>query len=124
MCLFNNFLKLKTPKYLFGLMNCLMAVILLCSFDFFSKDPVETEYKSIAVEGQLSGENILFDLKFEVQSGTDNKPLTLLKGDFALVNDDLGEAGVISVNNKELTVSFKKTKRSAASFLAVSSSRK
>lgn len=111
MFIFYNFIDQKL-LYSGSVIRCFCTALIisfLCSFDFFNKKPVETRMTGVAVNGQLVEDNVLVDLNFEVESGTDKKKLLLFEGEYALVNHNLEGVGELEVHDNKLCVSFLKT---------------
>lgn len=91
----------------------LLTPSLLYGFDFFDwfsspKKIVASEITGVALEGRFDKENLVFDLNVKMKAGNDDKPITILTGDIALIADTLGKKGVLENTKKGVyTVRFK-----------------
>ena len=108
---FNNFLKLNYLK-IYRVIRCLFFVSLifhLCSFDFFKPKIKESKMTALSVKGELVEGNVLIELDYEFEVGTDKKKFGVFNGDCALVDHDLGERGKLEIHEDEICVSFLKS---------------
>ncbi|NQZ59517.1 MAG: hypothetical protein HRT88_18865, partial [Lentisphaeraceae bacterium] len=92
-------------------MKALLAILLIpliCSFTLFSSDPVATKLKGLSLSGSFEQENLVFVLESSFKAGNDKKPFTLITGDIALIETDLGKRGNLKRTGKDLKVIFTK----------------